>query len=68
MEEYWISKRTQYSTLIIKEATDEPKYLRRSFLIKYFTLFYFGNEYSISETHSVSWERDKLFLMETSVA
>ena len=68
MEEYWISKRTQYSILMVKDVTDGPQYLWRRFLIKYFTSCYFGNKYSISETPSVSGERVKLFLMETSVA
>ena len=53
---------------MVKEAADETKHLWRRLLIKYFTSFYFGNKYSISETPSVSKERDKKFLMEKSVA
>jgi hypothetical protein len=58
MKEYRISKRTQYSVLMAKDVADEPKYLWRMFLIKYFTSCYFANKYSISENLSVSGQRE----------
>ena len=53
---------------MVKDVADEPKYLCRRFLIKYLKSPYFGYKYSISETPSVTGERDKPFLIETSVA